>query len=1098
MSQLVNLHLHTHSSLIDGLGRPDEIVARAKSFGQQAVALTDHGTMAGLPDMYRAGKKHGVHVIAGQEVYIVPDTKALGFGDKGESRDGRNFHLTLLAKNEQGYKDLVKLTSFAHERENFYRKPRIDHAMLRQVDTENLVCLSGCVMGELAESFLSHLWPLQPEGAKRYDEWLPAPAERLDDNEYILAGLESAREVMKFYRNLFPDRQYLYEFMWHNFAPESWVHKYLIPEAKRYGLPIVVTNDSHYVDASQSEAHNLLMSIQWRQSYCAKPDDPKHLDMVDSGLVLDRMEGFLPREDILEGIKNTERVADLCSGFKLTPLERKSVYMPKAKDDDGAITAKPIGRIRSLAERRLQGLCDRTPERAAEYVARFERELRVIKKLKYQHYFLVTASIIQRAKSKGIAVGAGRGSGAGSLVAFCLGITEIDPVAHDLLFERFLNPAKKSLPDFDTDFESDRIEEVFEDIVEQFGQDNVRRVSTYHRYAPKALMTDLLKTLPTGLSHDEVKAITKDLPEDTRDRKDESFMEVWWQSVRESDDAAALKLLAQAEKFPIEAYSHQFYGIRKSVSTHAAGVIITNGKVSLSEWVPNQLVASSGKTVTQFDMNDLSDMGFVKFDILSLGTLSQVAECIRLIGESPFPEFIDYDDEKTFKLITAGHTDGLFQLTGYAAKQVIKAIGGCHDFRDISAVMALGRPGAMKFVDAYREGRANPEAIEYADEDDKKILSPSYGMILYQEQVMALGWAIGMTDEEVSGDISLLGAIKKYSPTIMEKVEPIFREKAAAKGWKPHMIDRRWANILEYTGYGFNKAHSDCYADLAYRTAYLKANFPAAFIVSRLNQTEQMSDKKKKADLKQALVQDARRLKIKVLAPDVNKSQVGYCVEGDGIRWGLSNVKGVGVGAAREIIRNRPFTRDDWRDDDYGPRGGKITPHLLRVHNQKCNAGAVRALISLGAFPGFDPGEDRFANEFELLECNVTEHHNKKVLKQIKKRVVDAENAKILRKKKHGEYECYVGGVIHRIKEINTKSGRRMAFVDLQLGADEFSVTVFPQLWEGEYNYKSKRKVTTGFDQSAKRGRLAFVKAKRSWDATYGWGLVAEGMNIYR
>ena len=1119
-------HLHAHSqySVKDGLAKPSDMVDRAKALGQPAIAVTDHGSLGAVPEMYRAAKEAGVQLIVGMEAYIVPDAVELKWGQKswepGTAKDRRNFHLTLLAKNEQGYKDLVRLSSTAHHGDNHHYDPRMDYSMLREVDTENLICLSGCVMGELQETFLQTIRPHvavsntsdllhSPKERRRMSKthelvgqgdsgwWWPT-VPQIDDPAVLEAGLEAARKVMRTYGSLFPDGQYFYELMYHQFVLEGWAHTYLLPEAQRYGMVPVVTNDSHYVPPEHGELHGLLMAMQWHEKFCGAKTKG-HLDICQSHELKDRLSDLVDGDTFEAARETSLHIAEMCEGFKITPLERKKYVVPKYLDENGNTVGNPSKLIHQLAAPKMKLLKERYPDQAQEYDDRFAREMSVIKRFRYQQMFLITQAYVNARKAKGRIVGAGRGSAAGSLVSFALGITDIDPIQRGLLFERFLDPDRQSMPDFDVDFPSSDIGEVYEWFDERFGAENVRRVVAFQRLRPKGIIRGMLKSMDL-MSHKELDDLTKELDDDTQDHGDESFMQSWW------DDATSerLKQIRDNSPYDLVEWSKQLYGLPVAVSKHAAAVVIGTSRMPLEDWIPMQYMSSDKSLVTQFDMDALDAMGFVKFDALTVRTLDTLQNTFDMIGYNPFDRIIEregvmvYDDPKTLKLISSGQTDGMFQLSGGTAKQVIQQIGGTKTYDDIVAVMSLGRPGAVKFAGKYRVNRdADWHTIKLAHPDLKKILKSSYGVVLFQEDVMKILWHLGMSPEGVE---KIMKAIKKKQYDMFDAAEPEYLERCAAAGWSDEAAAIVWADMRDYAGYGFNKAHAESYADLAYKTAFLKTHYPAQFLASKMRQFSEAGQADKKRDKLPGLVRDAVRAGVKVLPPDINRSSVYFHAPDDKtILTGLADVKDVGEKAAMKIIEVREkfgdFTEDDFVPtyERTGPRGGKYAEGgtLANCPKRPVNSKAVMNLAFVGAMPDIEV-DGQWEAEKELLYCNISEHPNTEVMTHLRTEVNDIKNQKRISKKlkEKEKRNVVVGGVIARLKVIMTKpnkDGERlpMAFMDLELDDQDFNVVVFPDTWD-EYHAQLKE------------GKLAYVRAELQQDHQRGSSLIAQRIESWR
>jgi DNA polymerase-3 subunit alpha len=1117
-------HLHAHSqySVKDGLAKPVEMIQRAKANGQRAIAVTDHGSLGAIPEMYRAAKEEGIQLIVGIEAYIVPNALEQKHGakswEKGTSRDRRNFHLTLLARNEQGYKDLVKLSSGAHTGEYHHYDPRMDYDMLREVGTENLICLSGCVMGELQETFLQTIRPyvavsnagVAPAKARKMGKhwelvgngdngwWWPRDPLAVEEDGWLEKGLAAARDVMRTYRGLFPDDNYFYELMYHEFVLERWAHTFLLDEAIRYGLEPVLTNDSHYVPAEHNDLHGLLMAMQWKEQFCGAKTKG-HLDVCTSDQLQKRISDLVDEDMFERARNNTLTIAEMASEFRITPLEDKNFAVPKYVDENGVKPQHPTKLIYELAEPRMKILTERYPEQEQVYRDRFDYEMSIIKKFKYQHMFLITQAYVNFQKNRGRIVGAGRGSAAGSLVSFALGITEIDPIQRDLLFERFLDPDRQSMPDFDVDFPSSDIGDIYQWFYDRFGENNVKRVVAFQRLRPKGIIRGMLKSMGL-MTHKELDELTKELDDDTADHGDEGFMQSWW------DDTTSekLKQIKDSSDYDLVEWSKQMYGLPVAVSRHAAAVVVGTNRMPLDDWIPLQYMSSDKSTVSQFDMDALDAMGFVKFDALTVRTLDTLQNTYDMIGFNPFEKIVEengvmvYDDPKTLAMISKVQTDGLFQLSGGTAKQVLGQIGGAKDYNDIVAVMSLGRPGAVKFAGKYRANRdADWDTIKLAHPDLKKLLRTSYGVVLFQEDVMKILWHLGMSPEAVTG---IMKAIKKKQYNYFDEHELEYLEKAEAAGWSEAAARSVWADMRDYAGYGFNKAHAESYADLAYKTGFLKAHYPAQFLAAKMRQFSEAGVTEKKREKLPGLVRDAVKMGVRVLPPDVNRSHVYFhALDDKTIIAGLADVKDVGDAAATKIIEVRkkfgPFTEDDFEPvyTRVGPRGGEYEEGgtLANCPKRPVNSRVVMALAYAGAIPGVEI-EGRWEAEKELLYVNLSEHPNVEVMDYLRDVVNDRVNSKRLYKKLKDKEtrRVEVGGVAARVKVIKTKPNKHgqrldMAFVDLELDEQDFNVVVFPDQWEDYHN-------------AVAEGRLVKVTCEMKADPKRGVSLIAENIQSWR
>ena len=839
MGEFVHLHLHTEYSLLDGATRISTIADKALSDGQTAVAITDHGVMYGAVEFYNSMKSKGIKPIIGCEVYVAPRGRFLKEGKV----DNSGHHLILLCKNEIGYKNLSYMVSESFIN-GFYSRPRIDMDLLRE-HHEGLIALSGCVGG-----------------------YIP---------QLILAGtLSDAEKYALEMKELFGDDFYL-EVQNHGMDDERRVAYALKLISDKCDIPLVATNDVHYLEKSDADIQATLMCVQTNsvitegrpfgfetdEYYFKTAEEMKSLFAAFPGAV-----------------ENTVKIAEKCN-FDFTFNE---LHLPDFEPEDG-LTHKEKLRLdayRGFEERAEKGRFDFSKNSREAYVERMEYELSVIDKMGFNAYFLIVSDFVAFAKNNDIPVGPGRGSGAGSLIAFCIGITDVDPIAFDLLFERFLNPERVSMPDFDIDFCYNRREEVIDYVKRKYGEDKVAQIVTFGTLAPRMAVRDVGRAL--GLPYGKVDTIAKMIPFDAASIDDAL-----------SNKDLRKEYIEDSEVRNLIEVSRGVEGMPRHASTHAAGVVIT--KKPTWEYVP--LSYSGTGVVTQFDMNTSASLGLVKFDFLGLRYITVIHDAEALIRKR-IPDFdisrVPFDDKKTFKLLCDAKSDGVFQLESGGMKAVLSRLApSC--FEDIIACIALFRPGPMDSIDKFIARKHGNEATEYKIPELKEILDVTYGCIVYQEQVMQIcrklaGYSYARAD-------IVRRAMSKKKTSAMQAERDAFLDGCVANG-----IDRNDAadifdEMVGFAKYAFNKSHATVYGVTSYRTAYLKAHYPAEYFAALLSSVLDNSKKLKE------YIADAHKFGVKVLPPDINKSDVDFTVSDGNIRFGLLAIKNVGQVFAKSVIKNR-------------------------------------------------------------------------------------------------------------------------------------------------------------------------------------------------
>ena len=846
MSGFTHLHVHTEYSLLDGACRIKPLVARAKELGCDALAITDHGAMYGVVEFYKECKAQGIKPIIGCEVYVAPRSMT----DKEGRADKDYAHLILLVQNAQGYQNLIRLVSEGFTR-GFYYKPRIDYDLLSRF-SEGLICTSACIGGDIPQLLLGGDW----DGAE-------ALAKRLSA--------------------MFPGRFYI-ELQDHGLAPQHTANPQLIKLARKLDIPLICTNDAHYINREDAAAHDILLCIQTGKTL-ADPDRMRFETQefyLKSPEEMQQLFSYVP-----DALENTCKIAQSCNyDFIFGQLKLPYYQLPEG------LTAPQY--MRKIAQ---EGLRRRYPSPTKEVLDRFEYELAMIEKMGYVEYYLIVWDYVHYAKTHGVVVGPGRGSGAASIVAYCMDITTLDPIRYNLLFERFLNPERVSMPDFDVDFEPEGRGRVIDYVTAKYGSENVAQIVTFGTMKARLAVRDVGRAM--NLSYAECDRVAKLIPFSLDMTLDKAL--------KENPELRALADSDERIKHLID-YSKILEGAPRHTSTHAAGVVITERPVY--EYVP--LAVNDGMPVTQFTMKTLEKLGLLKMDFLGLRTLSVVRDALELIRRrfdtAPDIYNMPFDDPEVYKMLSRGDTDGVFQLESGGMRSFMKELmPSC--FEDIIAGIALYRPGPMQSIPKYVEGKKHPERVTYLHPILEKSLAVTYGCMVYQEQVMQVvrdmaGYSLGRSD-------LMRRAMSKKEAATMAKEREIFinglteNGVTVVKGAVNNGVDKATAEkvfdqISSFAAYAFNKAHAACYAVVAYQTAYLKHYYPSEFMAAMLNSF--LGDGARAA----LYIQYCRDQGIRVLPPHVNFSGENFTVEADGaIRFGMAAVKNVGVSAARAIAEER-------------------------------------------------------------------------------------------------------------------------------------------------------------------------------------------------
>lgn len=879
----VNLHGHSHYSLLDGFGSPSEIVKRAKELGYPAVALTDHGVTYGLIELYEAGKKQGIKPILGCEFYCANRSRH----DKEAKIDVKPYHLTVLAKNNQGYKNLLKLTTLAHL-EGFYYKPRVDYELLEQY-SEGLIVLSGCMAAHLPRLILS-------------------------ENE------EEVHKLIEKFIKIYGKENYFLEIQ-HNLRMEEQkiVNTRLKELAKQYDLGLVLTLDSHYPRPEDKEVHDILLCIQTGST--VDQENRMRYEGDFSLRAIDEIKEYY--KDTPEVIENTLKIAEMCN----VDFQFDQNLIPAFQTPDNK-TAKEY--LRELCE---QGLSNRLKGATIppEYQTRLDYELQTVDKMGFNTYFLIVHDFVKYAKDQEIVVGPGRGSAAGAIIAWALNITDLDPIAHGLFFERFLNPERVSMPDIDIDFADNRRDEVLDYVINKYGRNNVAQIITFGTMAPKAAIRDTGRAL--GYPYAEVDALSKAVPPAVLGKYAPLL-----QTIKEDPELSGIyKNDPRARK--ILDYAKKLEGTVRHVGTHACAVVISEQE--LTEYTALQNGAGGGKEiVTQFSAKPLESLGLLKMDFLGLRNLTVIERTLEIVQKTHHQkikiEEIKMDDPKTFELLQRGDTTGVFQLESGGMRRYLKELKPTQ-FEDIVAMGALYRPGPMEWIPTYIRGKHQPEKVTYLHESFKEVLAPTYGVAVYQEQILQIardfaGFSLGEAD-------ILRKAVGKKDPKLLEEQREQFLKGAIAKGHSEKFAKEVFEKVIEpFAGYGFNKAHAACYGLIAYQTAYLKAHYPTEFMTALLCSDAGNTDR---VVLE---IKECTEMGIEVLPPDTNESFAEFAAIGPKkIRFGLLAIKGVGDGPINEIVRER---------QENGPFRS-IEEFARRIPANLVNKKLIQALAMSGAFDQF-------------------------------------------------------------------------------------------------------------------------------------------------
>ncbi|HNZ86183.1 MAG TPA: DNA polymerase III subunit alpha [bacterium] len=1022
--KFVHLHNHTHYSLLDGLPKIKDFVAEAKSYDMNALAITDHGSMYGVIEFYKECLKQNIKPIIGCEFYLARRR----ISDKNSNMDARPYHLILLAKNNIGYKNLLKLTSIAHL-QGFYYKPRIDFELLEKYHN-GLICSTACLNGQIPKTILS-------------------------------GDTKGAEELIKKYANLFGRDNFYLEMQYHpNEKEQIKVNEAMSMFSKKLDIPLLATNDVHYLKPEDKEAQDILMCLQSKK----KIDDKDRMSLTDFDLSFrspeQMTEGF---KDYPDAISNTSKVADMCNvEIELNKILLPHFELPEGKTDNSY--------LRELCE---EGLKYRYNGKVTEKIRQqLDYEFSIIEKTGFASYFLIVADFVNWAKKNKIVVGPGRGSAAGSIVSYLLNITDIDPLKYGLIFERFLNPDRISMPDIDMDFADTRRNEIIKYVENKYGKDRVAQIITFGTLAARAAIRDVGRVL--GYSYNYCDKIAKMIPQMA------SFKEALIMSPELKDaynnDPQAKVLIDYAKKLE---------GVARHHSMHACGVVIS--KDPLTDIVPLQYASSSDQTIiSQYSLHPIEDIGLLKMDFLGLSNLTIIENVIEIIEKIHGIKFdlknIDLTDKKTFELLQRGQTTGVFQLESSGMKRYLKQLKPT-EFEDIIAMVSLYRPGPMQFIPDFINGKHGRRKIVYDDYRLKPILQNTYGIAIYQEQVMDIAKELaGFTYAEA--DVLRKAVGKKIKELLEEQKEKLING-MIKNGITKKVAEKIWKTIEPFASYGFNKSHATCYAMIAFQTAYFKANYPAEFMAALL--TADQNDIEKVA----FKIKECENMGIEVLAPDINRSFSTFTVLADElkegrkkIRFGLNAIKNVGNNIVKAIIKERKQNGEFQSIEDF----------LSRIQDKDLNKKSLESLIKSGAmnalgeqnlllknidkllefnrnqrkesengqfnifsgmsnyekpkirleqYPPVDSRE-KLSWEKQMLGLYITGHPFKAYEKHISDRIKPITKVRQLKK----EQVVELAGIINSIQKVFTKNNERMLFVTIEDSSAQIEVIVFPKLCE--------------------------------------------------
>lgn len=1050
----VHLHNHTEYSLLDGASRISDLIEQTKSLGMPALAITDHGNMYGVIDFYKTAVKHGVKPIIGCEVYVAPRSRF-----ERTAADGiKYFHLILLAENDEGYKNLVKLVSFAAT-EGFYYKPRVDKELLQKYHG-GLIALSACIEGEIPKAILNNNFPRAVQLAEEYIE-------------------------------IFGRKNFFLELQNHGLKEEKIVCEGLIKIAQDLNLNLVATNDAHYVRREDSQAQDLLLCIQMNKTI----DDKHRLKFPSDDFYLKSPEEMRALfAEVPQACDNTLKIAERCNvTFEFGKLHLPKFTLPKNFKSESEY-------LRKLCKDKF---FERYILQNPKAEVRLDYELEIIKKMGYDGYFLIVWDFIKFAKEKGIAVGPGRGSAAGSIVAYILGITELDPLQFNLLFERFLNPERVTMPDIDVDFCYIRREEVIEYVKEKYGADHVSQIVTFGTMAAKAVVRDVVRAL--NIPYAEGSRIVSMIPNE---------LKITLEKAMQTSKDLRQEYENNAEVRRVIDFSKKLEGLPRHASTHAAGIVIS--KFPLTDYVPVQL--SNGAVITQYDKDKIEELGLLKMDFLGLRTLTIIDDTIKNVkktrGKNIDISKIPLNDKATAEMLSAGNTGAVFQMESPGMTKLVKDLKP-ECFADLIPTVALFRPGPLGsgMVTDFIDGKHGKKNIEYMHPKLKPILQETFGVILYQEQVMQIvqalaGFTLGQAD-------LLRRAMGKKKAEIILAQKENFLKGCQNNGVEISLAEKIFELLLNFADYGFNKSHSAAYALIAWQTAYLKAHYPIEFMAAMLSSVMDSDKISSYVDL-------TRKMGIKLLPPDINSSGVVFEVENNSIRFALSAIKNLGESAIAGVVKVRKE----------GGAFKSLTDFFSRISLKDFTRKSFENLIKCGAFDSIDSRRTALLASMETAyaEGQRMSKNNKqgglfddetisaaeiplpKIAERPKVEILAWEKEAFgfymsgnpldefaekfsglvkIEEIQRGDFQSgklvRIGGLILNSKQITTKKGESMANVTLEDLTDKIGVTVFPNVFEQcrEFILADAVTVVTGrIDYSGERVKIIANEISLAQDYT--------------
>ena len=910
MENFAHLHVHTEYSLLDGACRIEKLMDRVAELGQTAVAMTDHGVMYGAIDFYRAAKARGIHPVIGCEVYVTPGSRF----ERGYAQGQWHRHLILLCENMEGYRNLIHMVSLSFS-EGFYVRPRVDLDLLRK-HSKGLICLSACLAGSIPQALMNGDY----EGAKR--------------------------QALEF-REIFGENNFFLEIQDHGIEAQKEVNMGLYRLSDETGIPLVATNDAHYLTREDARIQDVLMAIQMGKTV----DDPTRMKFETSEFYIkseEEMFALFPTHP--DAIARTVEIANRCQ----VEFEFGKYHLPQFDVPDGYTAREYLDKLC------LEGLHERYPDDDGTVRERLDYEINMIDKMGFVDYFLIVSDFIHYAKRNGIPVGPGRGSAAGSIVSYCLGITDLDPIKYSLYFERFLNPERVSMPDIDVDFCYVRRPEVIEYVTRKYGADHVAQIVTFGTMAARAAIRDVGRAL--SIPYNEVDAVAKQVPMELHITIDRALT-INPELKKMYDSNPMVKNLIDTAR--------ALEGMPRHASTHAAGVVITKDPVDT--YVP--LARNDEQMVTQFTMTTLEELGLLKMDFLGLRNLTVIADAEKMIRRHT-PDFsiekVSDHDAATFQMLGQGRTMGVFQLESAGITNVVTGLRP-QSIEDITAVVALYRPGPMQSIPRYIECRHHPEKVRYKHPLLEPILSVTYGCMVYQEQVMEAfrklaGYSLGKADM-----VRRAMSKKKFKELEKERVSFIYGnpdegiDGAIARGVPEQTAAEIFDEIMDFANYAFNKAHAVCYAVVSYRTAYLKCHYPREYLAALLTSVLDVPGKISE------YIAEAKEMGIRVLPPDVNSSEDGFSVSGEDIRFGLAAIKNVGRAFMRQLVEERQAN---------GPYVS-LMDFCERLYDKELNRRALESMIQAGAFDSMGFHRSQMLAVYERVVDAVANERRKNVEGQL-------------------------------------------------------------------------------------------------------------------